>query len=56
MTEVNNVACYRLGNIFYPEITKGKEVMKTSEFQHNIGGNAAWKKRIMTSTKGGVKL
>ena len=39
--ELKNTACYRLGNMLYLDIQKGKEVMKASYFQQKIGGTAA---------------
>ena len=47
--------CYRLETMFQLEIQKGKETMKTSNFQ-KFGGTAARMKRIMMATKGSVQL
>ena len=49
---IKNVACYRLGTMLYLEIQKGKEAMKTSEFQQQIGRTVACMKRLMMATKG----
>ena len=54
--ELNNVACYRLGDMLYLEIQRGKEEMKTSEFQQETGGTTACTKRLMRSTKECGKL
>ena len=51
-TDIKNVDCSRLGNVLYPEIKKGNEAMKTSEFQHQIGWNGACIKRLIMSSKG----
>ena len=49
---MKNIACSRLGSMFHLEIKKGKEAMKTLEFQKYLGGNAACMKIISTATKG----
>ena len=51
-TELNNVACSRLGTMLHLEIQKGKEAMKTSNFQNVLGGITAYMKRIAIATKG----
>ena len=51
-TEINNVACSRLGTMLYIDIQKGKEVMKTSNFQKDIGGTASCIKRLMMNKNG----
>ena len=55
-TEMNNVVCSRLGTMLHLEIQKGKEAMKTSNFQKYLGGTAACMKRQMMATKGCGKL
>ena len=52
-TEINIVACSRLGTMLYLDIQKGKEVMKTLTFQKDIGGTAECIKRL-TMNKNGV--
>ena len=49
---MKNVTCSRLGTILHLDIQKGKEAMKTSEFQKYLGGNTAQMKRLDISTKG----
>ena len=44
--------CYRLWTMLYIYIQKGKEAMKTVEFQQNIRGTEVCMKRIMISKKG----
>ena len=41
----------RLGNLLHLEIQKGKEAMKASNFQRDIGGTVACMKRLMMATK-----
>ena len=55
-TDINNVACYRLGTMPHLWIQKEKEVIKTLKFQQQIGGTAACMKRLMMATKGCVQL
>ena len=50
--ELNNISCSRLGTMLYLEIQKGKEAMKASYFQQNIGGTAACMKRTMRDNNG----
>ena len=38
--------------MLYLEIQKGKEAMKTSEFQKYLGGTASYTKRRLTADKG----
>ena len=49
---MKNVACSRLGKMLHLEIQKGKEAMKTSKFQKDIGGTTACMKRLAIATKG----
>ena len=49
---MNNVACSRLGKMLHLEIQRGKESMKTSEFQKKLGGTTACMKRLAIDTKG----
>ena len=35
---MKNVACSRLGTMLHLEIQKGKEAIKTSNFQKDLGG------------------
>ena len=51
-TEINNVACSRLGNMLYLYKQKGKEATKTAEFQQQIGGTAACITRLIRAKKG----
>ena len=51
-TEMNNVACSRLGNMLHLEIKKGKEAMKASDLQKYLGGAASCTKRPTMATKG----
>ena len=39
-TEMKNVACSRLGTMLHLDTQKGKEAMKTSKFQNDLGGTA----------------
>ena len=41
-----------LGTMLYIDIQKGKEVMKTSNFQKDIGGTASCIKRLMMNKNG----
>ena len=54
--DINNVSCYRLRTILHLEIQKGKEAMKASNFQHNIGGTVEFMKRLMMDKKGFFQL
>ena len=49
---MNNIACSRLGMMLHLEIQKGKEVMKTSKFQKDLGGTTACIKILAIATKG----
>ena len=51
-TEMKNVACSRLGTMLHLEIQKGKEAMKMSEYQKDIGVNSAYMNKISVATKG----
>ena len=51
-TEMNNVACSRLGTMLHLDTKKGKEATKMSKFQKYLGGNAACIKRLDIDTKG----
>ena len=51
-TEMKNVNLSRLGNMLHLDIQKGKEAMKTSEFEKYIGGNSYCMKRLAIGTKG----
>ena len=44
--------CSSLGTMLHLEIQKGKEVMKTFNFQKDIVGTAACTKRLMMDIKG----
>ena len=46
------MACSRLGTMLHLDIQKGKEAMKTSNFQKDIGDTAAYMKILMMDTKG----
>ena len=48
---MKNVECSRFGTILHLEIQKGKEDMKTSNFQKYIRGTTACMKRLATATK-----
>ena len=49
---MKNVAFSRLGTMLHIEIQKGKEAMKTSEFQFFLGGTTACIRRLAIDTKG----
>ena len=51
-TETNNLTCSRLGAMLHLDIQKGKEAMKKSTFQSELGGTAACMKRLSIATKG----
>ena len=51
-TEMNNVACSRLGTMLYLDIQRGKDDMKTSIFLKYLGGTAVCIRRIMMDIKG----
>ena len=54
--ELNSVACYRLENMLYLYIKKGKEEMETSPFKKYIGGTVACMKKLTRVKKGCVQL
>ena len=49
---MKNVVCSRLETMLHLDIQKGKEAMKTSEFQKCLGVNTECMKRIAINTKG----
>ena len=49
---MKNLACSRLGTMLHIEIQKGKEAMKKSTFQSELGGTAVCMKRLAIATKG----
>ena len=49
---MKNVARLRLGVMLHLEIQNGKEAMKTSNFQKDLGGTTACMKRLAISNKG----
>ena len=51
-TETKDVNFSRLGTMLHIEIKQGKEDIKTSTFQKDIGGTAVCMKRLMMATKG----
>ena len=53
---MKNVACSRLGVMSHLDIQKGKEAMKTSEFQEDLGGTNVFMKIIAIYNKGCGKL
>ena len=53
---MKNVVCSRLGTMLHLEIQKGKEAMKKSTFQSELGGTAACMKRLAIATKWCVQL
>ena len=55
-TEMNNVACSRLGAMLHLEIQKWKEAMKISKFQSVLGGTTVCMKRIAIAAKGCCQL
>ena len=50
-TEINNLAFSGLGAMLDLETQKGKEAMKTSNFQNNLGGTSTFVKRLAIATK-----
>ena len=56
MTEINNMVCSRLGTMLHLDIQKGKEAMKTLEFQKDLGGTAACMKKLSITTKWCVQM
>ena len=53
---MKNVVCSKLGTMLHLEIQNGKEAMKKSTFQSELGGTAACMKRLAISTKVCVQL
>ena len=51
-TEFKKVACSVTGALLFIEVKKGKEGMKHSRYQQELGANAACTNRMMESTKG----
>ena len=51
-TEFKTVACYVTEALLFIEVQRGKEVMKHSKYQQEIGETAACTKIIMEATKG----
>ena len=51
-TQMKNVDCSRLGTMLHLDLQKRKEVMKTLEFQKDIGGTTVCMKRLSIATKG----
>ena len=49
-TEMKNVACSILGMMLHLDIQKGREAMKTSEFQKYIGGTTVCIERLTIAT------
>ena len=50
--EMNNSECSRLGTMLHLEIQKGKEAMKTLEFQKYFQGTAVCMNRLLIASKG----
>ena len=50
--ELNNESCYRLVPMLYLEIQKGKEAIKESDFQQDIGETDACMNISTKATKG----
>ena len=50
--DMKNVACSSLGTMLHLDIQKGKEAMKKSTFQSELGGTAVCMKRLAIATKG----
>ena len=55
-TDINNVACSMLGTMLHIEIQRGKDTMKTLEFQKYLGGTDVCMKRLAIATKWCVRL
>ena len=49
---MKNVVCSRLGTMLHLDIQKGKEAMKKSTFQSELGGTSECMKRLSIATKG----
>ena len=51
-TEMKNMACSRLGTMLHLDTQKGKEDINKLKFQSELGGTAAFMKRLAIATKG----
>ena len=51
-TKFKTVACYVTGDLLFIEVQRGKEVMKDSRYQKELGATASCTKRMMEATKG----
>ena len=51
-TEFKTVACYAIGALLFIEVQRGKEGMKDSCYQQELGSTAAYTQRTMEETKG----
>ena len=51
-TKFNKVACYVTGDLLFIEVQSGKEGMKDSRYQQELGATAACTKWMMEGTKG----
>ena len=51
-TEFNTVACSVTGALLFIEVQRGKEGMKHSRYQKELGATTACTKRMMEATKG----
>ena len=51
-TEFKTVSCYVTGSFLFIKIQRGKEGMKHSKYQQDIGSTATCTKRIIEATKG----
>ena len=49
---MKNVECLMLRKVLYLDTQKGKEAMKTSEFQKYTGGTTVCMKKLDIATKG----
>ena len=54
-TEFNTVACSVTGALLFIEIQRGKEGIKDSRYQYELGATAECTKRMMEETKGIVQ-
>ena len=50
-TEFNTIACSVTGTLLFTEVQRGKEVMKDSRYQKELGATAACTKQMMEETK-----
>ena len=50
-TKFKTVACYITGALLFIEVNRGKEGMKDSRYQQEIGATVACTKRMMEETK-----